>query len=188
MTLPTQDAQVDEELAIEAQSGDRQAFNLLVKRHGPRMLNVAWRTMGSRADAEDAVQDAMAAAWFKLEQYDSARPFGPWIGRIVLNKCRDHLRRRKIARFFDIGPENRIDDLPSDAPDEHARAQSREMIVALNREISAMPGKLREAFVLFAFDGRSHAEAADILGVTEKAIETRIYRARKRLREKLEKI
>ena len=151
------------------------------------MLSIAWRTMGNRSDAEDAVQDAMAAAWFKLAQYDDKRSFGAWIGRIVLNKCRDHIRRRKFARLFDFGPNNRIEDLASAAPDGHERAQTKELLAAVDRAISGLPDKLREPFVLVTFDGRSQAEAADLLGVTEKAIETRIYRARQHLRKKLRK-
>ncbi len=188
MISPEQAAQSgDGALAKRAQSGDRRAYNILMERHGPRIMNIAVRTMGNHADAEDAMQDAMASAWLKLNQYDLERPFAPWLSRIALNKCRDHLRRRKLTRIFDLGDDNSIEQLPSNAPGEHEKAQSRQMLAALTREIPNIPTKLREAFVLVTFDGMSQASAADLLGVTEKTIETRIYRARKRLRGKLKK-
>lgn len=177
----------DAELAKKAQLGDRRSYALLMERHGPRISNLAWRTMGNRSDAEDAVQDAMAAAWFKLDHYDIARPFAPWLTQILLNKCRDHLRRRKFARLVDFGPDNRMEELPSDVPDAHDHAESTELLKAMRIELSRIPDKLREALLLVVFDGQSQAEAARTLGVTKKTIETRVYRARIRLRERMKK-
>ncbi len=188
MTASEPYAQLDDAaLATKAKSGDRRAFEVLMQRHGQKMMNIAWRSLGDRPSAEDAVQDAMASAWFKLRQYDIARPFAAWVSRITLNKCRDQARRRKIGRIFDFGADNEIEHLPSEEAGAHDLAYASELSTAMNQEVSALPSKLREPFVLVTFDGCTHAAAADLLGITPKAIETRIYRARQRLRIKLRK-
>jgi len=189
MTLSAHDdaQQPDGALIAQANLGQRQAFDVLMRRHEPRMINLARKTMGNNADAEDAVQEAMAAAWFKLGQFDQSLLFAPWVARIVLNKCRDQLRKRKVMRLFDLGPHNELEQVATDSPDQHESAEAGQSLKFVQKEISNLPTRLREALVLVTFDGQSQAEAATILGTTEKAIETRIYRARNRLREKLEK-
>lgn len=186
-STPEDAQQSDCTLVAQAYSGKRQAFDELMRRHEPRMTNLARRTMGNNADAEDAVQEAMAAAWFKLGQFDRSLPFGPWITRIVLNKCRDQLRKRKVMKLFDFGSDNEVEQVATDSPDQHESAEAAQSLKFVQKEISNLPTRLREALILVTFDGQSQADAATILGTTEKAIETRIYRARNRLREKLEK-
>ena len=102
MDQPISDEQ-DEVLASRSAEGDRRAFGVLMQRHGPRLLNIAFRTLHHSDQAQDAVQEAMAAAWFKIGQFDQSRELAPWLTRITLNKCRDHLRRRKVRRFFEFG-------------------------------------------------------------------------------------
>ena len=189
MTLSAHDdaQQSDSTLIAQAKSGKRQAFDVLMRRHEPRMTNLARKTMGNNTDAEDAVQEAMASAWFKLSQFDQTLSFGPWITRIVLNKCRDQLRKRKVMKLFDFGPDNEVEQVAANSPDQQESAEAVQSLRFVQREISNLPARLREALILVTFDGQSQAEAAAILGTTEKAIETRIYRARNRLKEKLEK-
>lgn len=190
MTLSARDdaQQPDGALIAQANAGKRRAFDELMRRHESRMTNLACRTMGNSADAEDAVQEAMAAAWFKLGQFDQSLPFGPWVTRIVLNKCRDQLRKRKVMRIFDFGADNEVEQVAADSPDQQESAEAAQSLQFVQKEISNLPTRLREALVLVTFDGQSQAEAATILGTTEKAIETRIYRARNRLREKLKSL
>jgi RNA polymerase sigma factor (sigma-70 family) len=147
---------------------------------------LAARMLGSSTQAEDAVQDALASVWIARSRLDPLRPIGPFLTTTVLNKCRDHLRRRKVARFVGLGPS--LDELTvaDESPGPEALAVSRDTLARLRNEIERLPIRLREALVLVAIDDRSQLEAADLLGVTEKAIETRVYRARKRLREKID--
>lgn len=188
MVLPNSDEQ-DRLLARKAADGDRGAFGVLMQNHGPRLLNIAFRAMHHSDEAQDAVQDAMAAAWLKIHQFDQSRDLGPWLTRITLNKCRDHLRRRKVRRFFEFGSgqdDNR--EIAEQAPDQSSDLASRELLSLMEEKIAALPHSLREPFILVTFDERSQAETAALLGISEKAIETRIYRARNKLREALRKI
>ncbi len=106
---------------------------------------------------------------------------------MVLNKCRDRLRTRKAKRYFGLVSADDAALVADESPDPENRAAARQELSLLRAEIERLPVRLREALVLVSIDGRSQAEAASLLGVSEKAIETRVYRARQRLREKFEK-
>lgn len=187
MDQPISD-ETDSTLVEQAANGDRRAFGALMQRHAPRLLNIAHKTLYNSDEAQDAVQDAMAAAWFKLDQFDQTRDLGPWLARITLNKCRDHLRRRKLRRFFEFGSERDYAIETADpVPDQSAQLESRQMLSIVEEKIAALPHSLREPFVLVTFDERSQAEAAALLGISEKAVETRIYRARNKLRDTIKK-
>ena len=178
----------DNELVAEAATGDRRAFGVLMQRYGPRLLNIAHKTLYNSDEAQDAVQEAMAAAWFKLDQFDQRRGLGPWLARITLNKCRDHLRRRKVRRFFEFRRNQEYEIETADpAADQSSDLESRQLLSVVEEKIANLPHSLREPFVLVTFDERSQAETAALLGITEKAVETRIYRARNKLRDALKK-
>jgi|TARA_R110002124_G_scaffold89371_2_gene228485 RNA polymerase sigma factor (sigma-70 family) len=174
----------DSVLIAEAAKGSKAAFNTVMIQQAPRLHNIALRLMGNKSDAEDAVQEALAAAWFKLASFDLSRPISPWLTRITVNKCRDLLRKRRIRQFFEFHSDNEADlTIADDTPDPSAELQARQALEFMQREITRLPTALREPFVLVTFGENSQAEAAHILGISEKAVETRIYRARNRLRE-----
>ena len=140
--------------------------------------------MGNSSDAEDAVQEALAAAWFKLASFDQSRPINPWLTRITVNKCRDILRKRRVRQFFEFDGSGDIELRIADtAPDPSEDLQARQTLEVMQREITRLPAKLREPFVLVTFGDNSQAQAAHVLGISEKAVETRVYRARTKLRE-----
>jgi RNA polymerase sigma-70 factor (ECF subfamily) len=182
--VPNADDFDEERLIAAAQQGDRGAFDRLISHHGPRLLLLANRMLGNAADAEDAVQNAMASAWLALSRFDRMRPLAPWLTTIAINKCRDVVRRRRFMRLLPTGGDEAVKLIADDAPDQDLQMEKRELLDRVAREIVRLPLKLREPFVLVTFDGRTQADAAAILGVSEKAVETRIYRARMRLREK----
>lgn len=174
----------DRKLVQKVISGDRAAFGRLARSEIGRLIKLAQRLLNSTSEAEDAVQDALASVWLARRRLDPARPIGPFLTTTTLNKCRDRLRRRKLTGFW--GQHTPLDELnlPDNGPDPETSAIDRDALRSLQREIERLPVRLREALVLVVIDGRSHDEAAHLLGVSEKAVETRIYRARKRLREK----
>ena len=175
-------------LIAEAAKGSKAAFNRVMNEQAPRLQNIALRMMGNSSDAEDAVQEALAAAWFKLASFDLSRPISPWLTRITVNKCRDLLRKRRIRQFFEFHSDNDAGlIIADDAPGPSAELQARQALEVMQREITRLPAALREPFVLVTFGENSQAEAAHILGLSEKAVETRIYRARNHLREIAEK-
>lgn len=176
----------EHDLIDQVKAGGRAAFDRLVTPHAPRLLALAGRMLSSPTEAEDAVQNALASVWLSRDRLDPDRPIAGYLTTITLNKCRDRLRRRKAARFLGFG--NGLEEAitTDDSPGPEMVISDRQDLVRVQHEIEQLPIKLREALVLVTIDGRTQREAANLLGVSEKTIETRIYRARNRLREKLD--
>jgi RNA polymerase sigma factor (sigma-70 family) len=180
----------DEALARRAATGEDQAFAELVRRHQDGLYRLLRRYVGDPDDAYEATQEAFIAAWSALRRYDSNRPFGAWLRTIAINKARDRGRRALVRRLvFSARPVHEAETLGGADRDPQPGAEEdlirRERETALDRAIAALPARLRAPLVLTAFDGRSQAEAAAILGVTVKTVEMCVYRARKRLAETL---
>ena len=178
----------DEALVSRARAGSKRAFSRLVEHETGRLLALATRMLSSPSQAEDVVQDSLASVWLTRHRLDPDKPIGPYLTTVVLNRCRDRLRRRKVAGFFGLSGDAELHSIADDLPGPEALAVSREELNLVQAEIARMPVRLREALVLVTIEGRSQAEAADLLGTTEKAIETRVYRARNRLKERFEKL
>jgi len=173
--------QGDGALARRAVAGDRAAFNALVRRYQDPLYRFVRRYVGDADEAYDLLQETMVAAWQALGRYDPNRPALTWLRRIALNKCRDWGRRRAVRQFFfRAAPlEAAESSVAMSEPVEDAN------LARLDGAIASLPIQLKEPLLLTAFEGMSQQEAADALGLTVKAIETRIYRARKLLAEAL---
>jgi len=165
--------------------GNRVAYGTLVEPHSTRLISLAGRMLGGVHQAEDAVQDALASVWVARHRLDPDRPIGPFLTTVVLNKCRDRLRKRKAARLFGLDTSTETFSVADDGPDPEEIAVQRDALRHLTAAIERLPISLREALVLVTMDDRSQAEVAALLGVSEKTVETRVYRARKRLKERM---
>jgi RNA polymerase sigma factor (sigma-70 family) len=172
----------DEALASEAKAGDRAAFDALVRRHKNAIQGLCRRYLGNADDAYDVLQDAFAAAWLGLARYDPSRAFGPWLRTIALNKCRDFGRRRSVRRL--LLSAFRREPAPATEPRESAETDDRRL-ARLDKEIAALPSAYKEVLILTALGGLSHQQAAEELGLSAKAVEMRVYRAKKRLAERM---
>lgn len=181
MGAPLSDAD-DAELARLALDGQQAAFAALMQRHREPVFRLVRSHVGNDDDALDLVQDSFVAAFAAIDRYDRSRPFRHWINRIALNKCRDWGRRRAVRRFFSFAlPLEAADgvadrDVIGEAAVDDARA-----LRATSRALAALPSGLKAPLILTAVEGLSQAEAADMLGISEKAVEVRVYRARKAL-------
>jgi RNA polymerase sigma-70 factor (ECF subfamily) len=171
----------DAELAALAQAGDREAFGELVARYAPQARRVARAILGNAADADDAAQDGFLAALKHLGRYDPARPFGPWLMRIVANAARDRWRRRKVRAAEVISP-----SLPAGEPGPDRTAERRLFDEALRAALARLPEQQRLAVVLFDVEGYSHREIAQILDLPEGTVRSHVFHARRALRKALE--
>ena len=121
-----------------------------------------------------------------MSRYDADRPFRVWIARIAINKCRDWARRRKVRAFFSRAlPLESAHHVASDIPSPDMEASDRLELARVRGAIAQLPQNLREVLLLRGMDDVSQAEAAAMLNVSEKTVETRLYRARMRLRDLL---
>jgi RNA polymerase sigma-70 factor (ECF subfamily) len=187
--LTLSDEPSDQDLTARAVEGDQAAFAALMQRHKNWLYRFVRRYVGEAEEAYDVVQESFASAWIALSRYDSARPFAAWLRRIALNKCRDRARKAAVRRVlfgFAATPENRP-EVADPAPGADQAAASRRALERLEAAIAALPRALKEPLVLTALEGLSHKEAGDLLGLNAKAVETRVYRARKQLALALER-
>lgn len=175
----------DGELATRAVDHDKGAFAALMRRHEARLYRLIRSLIGSDSEAVDLVQESFVAAWLALKSYDPARPFGTWLARIAINKSRDWGRRRAVRRLFTFAAplEGGVLEIADDAIGAEVMAADRQRLTAVARELAKLPAPLKEPLILCAVDGLSQANAAEVLGISEKAVETRIRRARSKLAE-----
>ena len=133
-----------------------------------------------------ATQETFVAAFAALQSYDRERPFAVWVKRIALNKCRDWARRRRVRAFFTrAAPLEDAFDVSDDTVPADVQAADRAELARVTAAMARLPARLREALVLRTVDGLTQAEAAEVLSVSEKTIETRLYRARSKLKAQL---
>jgi len=175
-TYPVTDA----ELAAQAQAGSSEAFGALVERHAERARRVARAALLDQHDADDAVQDALFSAWRALGRFDTARPFGPWFLRIVVNAAADLRRRRKLRQTEEV-PEHVADSGPSPERDTD-RALLRER---LDRALATLPERRRMALVLHDAEGYVHEEIAAMLEVPVGTVRSDVFHARRAMRKAL---
>ena len=169
----------DGELAALALGGQDRAYREFLRRYREPVYRLVRNTIRDGEEALDVTQESFVAAFAALKRYDAERPFRMWISRIALNKCRDWARRRVVRSFFTRAvPIDDAFDLASDAASPETEAADRAELARVNAAISRLPHRLRETLVLRAIEGLSQAEAAETLGVSEKTVETRLYRAR----------
>jgi RNA polymerase sigma-70 factor (ECF subfamily) len=175
----------DGELASRAATGDERAFTLLMRKHKEGLYRLVRRYVGDADEAYDLLQESFAAAWRGLDRYDPARPFEVWLRRVALNKCRDWSRRRFVRRLVrGVGAESaELEAAPDPGASPEAALVDAEALRRLDRAVADLPPALKEPLILTALEGLSQQEAAALLGVSVKAVETRVYRARRRLAE-----
>jgi RNA polymerase sigma factor CnrH len=167
-------------------AGDASAERAMVERHRDRIYRLARSATGDAQDALDITQEAFVAAFGALRRYDPARPLAAWLAAITLNKCRDWARRRKVRRWLGLPLPDGVEQwVAADAPLPDALAADREELAATARAIADLPLNLKDVLLLRTLDGLSQAETAAALGISEKAVETRLYRAREKLRARL---
>lgn len=172
----------DESLMEQVRQGNRQAFAALVRRHSERFYGTVWRITGNRSDAEDIVQNAFLKIWERpwLWQPGNGAHFTGWFYRICVNMALDTMRRKK----YQAG--SAALDFMADAqvlPDQTVWEKQKQ--AALERALRGLPEKQRAALALCVNEGLSQKEAAQILGVRLKALESLLSRARTGLRDSL---
>lgn len=181
-------ARTDGDLARAALAGppaaSQAAYRALMDRHRATAFRLARHHCGDDDAALDVTQQSFISAFAALRRYDPQRPFAHWLARIVLNKCRDRARRDKVRRFLRLARSiEDAYDVAAPAPDPERQTADRQ---ALSRTLSAvaeLPAKLKDVLVLRTIEDMTQAETAALLGISEKAVETRLYRARVKLSE-----
>jgi RNA polymerase sigma-70 factor, ECF subfamily len=175
----------DEALLRRAGRGDEAAFEALVDRHGDAMYRVAVRACGPGRESEDAVQDALLAAWRGAAGFRGESAVRTWLLQIVINACRRSHRRRSGEPARTEPVEVAAAEPDADSGPE-ARTQAREVGRAIDRALAEMEAKAREVLVLRDVEGLSGDETAAALGLPLAAMKSRLHRARLELKQRVE--
>lgn len=170
----------DEELLDRLASNDEAAFRLLVERHIDRAFGIALRILGSRADAEDVVQDTMLKVWTHRGKWQHGRAkFSTWLYRVITNRCID-LHRLPRTDNVDAVPE------PVDTrPDAVSAMQRNEVTRMLENAMQRLPEQQRVAVILSYHENMSNGEIAEVMDTTIAAVESLLKRGRQQLRDLL---
>jgi RNA polymerase sigma-70 factor (ECF subfamily) len=170
------------ELVGSAKSGDRQAFDELVRRTFVDTFTLARRLTGNEEDARDVVQDAYLRAWKGIGRFRGDAAFSTWLYRITANVSYTHLERRRRHRHEPFDEMYETVDPHTEGRPEGA-LESTELTDRLGAAIAALPATLRTVVVLKDVYGLSHEAIAEELDITVSAAKVRLHRARKQLRD-----
>jgi len=170
----------DEDMAVAAQNGEEQAFASLIARQYDRLFRLCFRLTGTQADAEDLTQDICAALPAKLASYKRQSKVTTWLYRVAVNAAHD--RRRKQASLGKAADGWGDWELNRQATiDENAQRAD-----WLTTAMATLPADLRDTLAL-VLDDMTHAQAGDILGISEGTVSWRLSEARKHLKSLKEK-
>lgn len=174
--------ETDESLVARLQRRDHRAFATLVRRHTNRFYVCAWRMCSYETLAEDVVQDAFLKLWSKPEAFDPGRgvKFTTWFTRVVMNLAIDALRKKRPEV-----PGDAFDKMADSARNAEEALMDKQRHDALEAAIQLLPIRQKAALNLCFYEGFSNKEAAEVLGVKVKALESLLMRAKKALKETL---
>jgi RNA polymerase sigma-70 factor (ECF subfamily) len=172
-------AEDDPRLLERISKGEKTAFAVLVRRHNERFYRVAYRFVASVNDAEDIVQEAFLKLWERplMWQIDKNTAFTTWFHRVVVNLCLDHKKKKRPALMED-------DTWVEDDRSSHEEAMiQQEKQRWLAGQIAALPERQRMALNLCFYEELSNQEAAEVMGVRLKALQSLLMRAKMALKD-----
>jgi len=191
MSIPTDTDALDRADMERLQSGHAAALNDLMTRHAPPVFRFLCRMVGNEDDANDLAQETFVRVFKSAKSFRAEQKFSTWLFTIAANLARNHFRWRGRHPAISLDAENAETEqtlgstLPATSPTPNESALAGERAAAVRAAVKNLPEDLREAIVLCEWEECSVAEAAEILAATPKAVESRLYRARQLLRERL---
>jgi RNA polymerase sigma-70 factor (ECF subfamily) len=176
----------DDTLMQAVAAGDDTAFRILVERWEKRIHAFAWRALGD--EAQDVVQETFLRVFSHADRYVPGGRFQAWLFRITGNLVRNEIRRRKVRRFLslDFGDESSVVlELPDPGLNPDQSYQEAQRARAVHAAILNLPDRQRVALVLKKYENLKQSEIGEILGISEKAVESLLSRAMATLRKQL---
>ena len=180
---PVAIASTDEELVARSRTGDLESFNQLVLRWERPIYALAYRTIGREEDARDVCQETFQQAVLKLPEWNGEGRFDLWLKRIVINRSRDVIRKRRVREGAaeDVSRER---DVPPLSPE--SILSERESVDRILRGLDRLPSEYREVLIPHFLEDLGYAELAELLEISVNAVRIRIHRGLARLREMIQ--
>jgi RNA polymerase sigma-70 factor (ECF subfamily) len=169
-------AERDGALIARARNGDSTAFDALARLYMEQAFRVAYRVVGHQQDAEDLVQEAFLSAYQYLDSFETGRPFGPWLIRIVVNRG-SNLRRSRTRRETD----DEVDGVSS-APSGLEISERSDTGKILTDALATLSERQRMIVTMFDVDGLTSAEIGDMLDLSPGTVRWHLHEARRHLR------
>jgi len=176
---------------IRLGTGHDAALNELMERHAGKLLNYLVRCLQNEEDAADATQETFVRIYQNRAKFNANQKFSTWLYAIATNLVKDRYRHRSRHPQVSLDAENETtgenfrESVPEQKPTPSESLQGAERAEAIRQAVTELPEELRTPLILCEYEELSHAEIGKILDCTAKAVETRIYRARNQLRDKL---
>lgn len=179
----------ERDVVIEWKKGSRKAYEVLVRHYMRDAFLVAYGLVGNAEDARDLSQEAFIKAYQARARFDESRPFYPWLYRIIRNHCLNFVSRgmkHTTSLYYDENPDREKFASRSSTPLEELERDERVRIV--RAAVAQLSDDHREIIVLKNFKGHSYQEIADILDIPIGTVMSRLYYARKALKQIIERI
>jgi RNA polymerase sigma-70 factor (ECF subfamily) len=178
-------AMTDEQVVSRVVAGDTPLFEVLMRRHNERVYRAARAILRDDREAEDVVQEAYVNAYAHLAQFDGRAKFSTWLTKIAVYEAL--LRAKLSARYNPLDDRAEIDAaMPATpSPDPERQAFGSELRVLIESAIDSLGDGYREVFMLRQVEGLSTAETAEVLGISEDVVKTRLTRARHAMQQHL---
>lgn len=177
----------DEEIVRRVVAGERELFELLLRRYNQRIYRAVRAILRNRDDAEDVMQQAYVNAYRHLHQFEGRSGFATWLTKIAMREAA--ARNRKTISLLHVVPElqgeSTMNDFPEPSPDPEARAVAADLMQHVEAEVAALPEHYRSVLLLREVEGLSTEETAACLELSVDVVKTRLHRARTMLRDAL---
>lgn len=177
----------DEAIVERVLAGETALYELVMRRHNPRLYRAARAILGSDRDVEDVMQDAYVRAFQHLSQFEGRAKFSTWLTRIAVHEALARKREAKRTEEWDAMSENRQDTIskPRAEPDPETEVASGEMLRLLEHSIEGLPESYRAVVMLRDVEEMSTSETAECLSITEDNVKVRLHRAHAALRKEI---
>ena len=189
IAVPSDDA----ELVRRALARDDTAFRIIMERHNRRLYRIARGILRNDTEAEDVVQEAYVSAFTHLDGFRGDSSLATWLARITMNEALGRLRRERLAVDLDTFEAQRTEAQIIQFPqtvtfdDPERTMAQREILQLVERATDNLPEIFRIVFITRVIEGMSVEETADLLGLRPETVKTRLHRARRLVREQLDK-
>ena len=185
--MASADIPTDAQLVAKVVAGDQSCYRLLVERHHRAVFNAAYRLLGQPEEAADVTQETFIRAYQALERYQRDKPLAPWLCRIAINLALNRLKQQRPALSLDDDPAEAPLEIPDLSVEPQTQLLQQERQERLRQAILALPPEERTIIELRHFQEQSYEEIAGSLNLSLANVKSRLFRARQKLRQFLEK-
>jgi len=194
MTLSPKNIDPDTELFLEVKKGTHQAFRSLYQKYHPRILNLVFRFIPDRQEAEDVTQEVFLRVFGGAKTFSPEAKFSTWLYRVTVNRCFSHQKKIKREKekymseselYSGQEPPNSatIENHPDSLASPNGQMLQKELREKIQSALDKLPSDQKMAFLLSQYEGLSYKEVARISGKSQKAVERQIYHARQKLKK-----